>query len=113
MAVVGVQIFLRLVWVETQLELDQLLAYSGEHFLDLARVDYLLRERQSVTHWTVDKWGHTPQQGSGLMMVAAAHLSFAGELGCDEPHGEGVSTSYDLSSSRLRTIPFCHSRLRS
>ena len=81
MAVVGVQIVLRLVWVETLLELDQLQAYSGEHFLDLMRVDLLLRERQSVTHWTADKWGHTPQEGSGLMMVMAAHLSFTGEHG--------------------------------
>ena len=88
MAVVGVQIVLRLVWVETLLELDQLQAYSGEHFLDLTRVDLLLRERQSVTHWTADKWGHTPQEGSGLMMVVAAHLSFTGEHGCDEPHGK-------------------------
>ena len=49
-------------------------------------MDLLLQERQSVTHWTADKWGHTPQQGSGLMMMVAAHLSFAGAHGCDEPH---------------------------
>ena len=88
MAVVGVQIVLALAWVETLLELDQLLAYSGEHFLDLARVDLLPRERWSVTHWTADKREHTPQQGPGPMIVVAAHSSFAGERCCDEPHGE-------------------------
>ena len=74
--------------MDTLLELDQLLAYSGEYFLDLAQVDLLPREWWSVTHWTADKREHTPQQGPGPMMVVTAHLSFAGEHGCDEPHGE-------------------------
>ena len=59
-------------------------------------MDLLLQEQQSITHWTADKWGHTPQEGSGLMMVVAAHLSFTGEHGCDEPHGE-VSRPHTIS----------------
>ena len=66
MIVVDVQIVLRLVSVETLMELEQLLVYSGEHFLDSAWVDLLPQEGQSVTHWTADKWEATPQ-GPGLM----------------------------------------------
>ena len=43
----------------------------------------------------MDKREQTPQQGPGLMMAVAVHLSFAGEHGCDEPHDE---------ASRLHTI---------
>ena len=95
MAVVDAQIVLVLAWVDTQLKLEQLLAFSEEQFLDLAQVDLLLRERWSATHWTVDKREQTPQQGPGLMMTVAVHLSSAGEHGCDEPHDE---------ASRLHTI---------
>ena len=110
MAVVDAQIVLTLACVETLLELAQLLAYLKEHFLDLAKVDLLPRERWSATHWTSDKREQTPQQGPGLMMALAAHLSFAGEHGCNEPH-DVASRPHDLSCSRLRTLPFCHSRL--
>ena len=67
------QIVLALAWVETLLELEQLPAYSGEHFLDLAQVDLLTRERWSVTHWTADKQEHTPQQEPGPIMVLTVH----------------------------------------
>ena len=43
----------------------------------------------------MDKQEQTPQQGPGLMTAVAAHLSSAGEHGCDEPHDE---------ASRLHTI---------
>ena len=64
---------------------------------------------QSVTHWTAEKWGHTPQQGSGLMMMVAAHLSFAGAHGCDEPHDEAsrphtISHSVDLAQFLSATL---------
>ena len=95
MAVVDALIVLALAWVETLLKLEQLPAQSEEQFLDLAQVDLLLRERWSATHWTVDKREQTPQQGPGLMMAVAAHLSSAGEHSCDEPHDE---------VSRLHTI---------
>ena len=95
MAVVDAQIVLALAWVETRLKLEQLLAFSEEQFLDLARVDLLLWEQWLATHWTVDKWEQTPQQGPGLMMAVVVHLSSAGEHGCDELHDE---------VSRLHTI---------
>ena len=82
MAVVDAQILLALAWMETLLELEQLPASSGEHFLDLAQVDLLPREWWSVTHWTAEKWEHTPQQGPGPIM------SFVGERGYNEPHDE-------------------------
>ena len=82
MAVADAQIVSALAWVETLLELEQLPAYSGEHFHDSAQVDLRPRERWSVTHWTVEQ---TLQQGPGQMMAVTAHLSFVGELGCDEP----------------------------
>ena len=74
--------------METLLELEQLPAYSGEHFHDLAQVDLLPRERWSVTHWTADKRVHAPQQGPGPTMAVTAHLSFVGEHGCEEPRTE-------------------------
>ena len=95
MAIVDAQIVLALAWVETQLKLEQLPAYSEEQFLDLAQLDLLLRERWSAIHWTVDKREQTPLQGPGLTMAPAIHLSSAGEHGCDEPHDE---------ASRLHTI---------
>ena len=61
MAVVDAQIVSELAWVETLLELEQLPAYSGEHFLGLVQVDLLPRERWSVTHWTADKREHAPR----------------------------------------------------
>ena len=88
MAVADAQIVSALAWVETLLELEQLPAYSGEHFHDSAQMDLLPRERWSVTHWTADKQEQTLQQGPGPIMAVTAHLSFVGELGCDEPHAE-------------------------
>ena len=82
--------------METLLKLEQLPAQSEEQFLDLAQVDLLLRERWSGTHWTVDKRGQTPQQGPGLMMAVAAHLSSAGEHSCDESH-DGASRPHTIS----------------
>ena len=32
--------------------------------------------------------GREPEQGPGLMIAVTAHLSFAGEHDCDEPHDE-------------------------
>ena len=75
-------------WVETPLELEQLPAYSGEHFLDLAQVDLRPRGQWSVTHSTVDKQEQTLQQEPGPMMAVTAQLSFVGEHGCDEPRTE-------------------------
>ena len=88
MAIADAQIVSALAWVETLLELEQLPAYSGEHFHDSAQVDLRPRERWSVTHWTVDKQEQTLQQGRGPMMAVTAHLSFVGELGCNEPRTE-------------------------
>ena len=85
MAVADAQIVSAVAWVETLLELKQLPAYSGEHFRDSAQVNLRPRERWSVTHWTVDKQEQTLQQGPGPMKEVTAHLSFIGELGCDEP----------------------------
>ena len=62
--------------MEALLQLEKLPAYSEVQCLDLAQVDLLSQERRSATHWTADKWEHTPQQGPGLMMVVVAHLSF-------------------------------------
>ena len=76
MAAIDTQIVLALAWVEALLQLEQLPAYSEVHFLDLVQVDLLSRERRSATHWTADKWEHTPHQGPGLMMAVVAHLSF-------------------------------------
>ena len=67
--------------METLPELEQLPAYSGEHFLDSAQVDLRPRGRCSVTHSTVDKQEQTLQQGPGPMMAVTAHLSFVGEHG--------------------------------
>ena len=73
----------RLYW-----SLEPLLAYSREHFHDLAQVDLLPRERWLVTHWTAGKQEQALQQGPGPMMAVTAHLSFVGEHGCDEPRTE-------------------------
>ena len=63
MAATDAQIVLALAWVETLLQLEQLLAYSEEHFLDLTQVDLLLREWWSATHWTAEKGEQTTQEG--------------------------------------------------
>ena len=76
-AAVDAQIVLALAWVETLLQLEELPAYSEEHFLDLTQVDLILRERWSATHWTAEKGEQTTQQGPGLMMAVTAHLFFA------------------------------------
>ena len=88
MAVADAQIVSALAWVETLPELEQLPAYSGEHFHDLAQVDLLPREWWSVTHWTADKQEQTLQQGPGAMMAVTAHLSFVGEYSCNKPRTE-------------------------
>lgn len=110
-AIIDAQIVLALAWVETLLQLRELQAQLQTHFLDLMKVDLLhLQERWSAIYWTAEMKEQIPQPDPRLMMVVTAHLSSVGEHGNDEQH-HGVSTSCDLSSSRLRTIPFCHSHL--
>ena len=110
-AFVDAQIVLAKVCVETLLQLKELKAHLDTYFFDLRKVDLLPRERWSALHWIALRREQTSQQDLRLMTVAMAHLSSVGEHGCDEQRQGGVSTSYDLLSSRLRTIPFCHSRL--
>ena len=111
MAVVEAQSVLAPTWVETLLQLEQLSAYSEGRFLDLAQVELPPWERWSATHWTADKREQTPQQGPCLKMAVTAHLSLAGEQGCDEPLIEAfpphmISHLVDFAQF-LSTIPAC------
>ena len=76
--------------------MEQRLAYSEEHFLDLEQVDLLPRERWSATHCNADKGEQTAQQGPGLMMAVTTCLFFVGEHGCDDRHDE-VSRPHTIS----------------
>ena len=110
-AVVEAQSVLASTWLETLLQLEQLPAYSEGRFLDWAQVELLPGERWSVTHSTADKREQTPQQGRGLMMAVAAHLSLTGEHGCDEPLIEAsrphmISHPVDFAQF-FSTIPAC------
>ena len=72
-------------------------------------------EQWSATHWTANKREQTPQQGPSLMMAVTAHLSSAGEQGCDEPHIEAsrphmISHPVDFAQF-LSAIPACSAEM--
>ena len=83
--------------------------YSEGRFLDLARWSYFLGNsgRQLIGLRT----NGNKHLSRGLMMAVTAHLSLAGEQGCDEPHIE-VSGPHMIShpvdfAQFLSAIPAC------